>query len=55
MSDEPQDDSTPEDIMEGTTDYFNYLEECDSQECVYSYEALMRGSKILYDFRNQSG
>lgn len=47
-------DHTPEEIAQGTTDFVRYLEECDSQECVYTWEALMNGSVVLYDFRYQS-
>ncbi len=49
------DDFTPEEIAQGAEEYFRYMEECDSQECVYTYEALMRGSVLLYEFRDQSG
>ena len=49
MSDE-LDGHTPEEIARGSTDYFLYLEEIDSQECVYSWQRLMEGSVLLYDF-----
>ena len=48
------DGHTPEEIAQGTTDYMQYLEECDSQECNYSWIGLMNGSVVLYDFRNKS-
>jgi hypothetical protein len=47
---EPE-ESTPDEIAKGTSEYFNYLEECDSSECVYTWEAIMAGSILLYDFR----
>jgi hypothetical protein len=49
--DDELDDHTPEEIARGSQDYFEYLEECDSQEVNYNWEALVRGSVILYDFR----
>jgi len=42
---------TPEEIARGSSEYFLYLEEIDSQECIYTYEMLMKGSVLLYDFR----
>ena len=47
--------ATPEEIMHGSQEYFKYLEECDSMDCVYTFEALMKGSVMLYDFRNIKG
>lgn len=48
------DDHTPEEIAHGTTEFMDYMEECDSQECVYTWETLMRGSVLLYDFKEVS-
>jgi len=45
------DDHSPEEIAEGTTDFVKYLEECDSQAVLYAWEALIRGSVLLYDFK----
>jgi hypothetical protein len=42
---------TPEEIARGSQDYFEYLEECDSQEVAYTWETLLKGSVMLYDFR----
>jgi len=47
-------DHTPEEIAEGTTDFVNYLQECDSQIVLYAWDALIRGSVLLYDFRDKS-
>jgi hypothetical protein len=44
------DDHTPEEITQGAQEYFRYLEECDSQLFDNTWEALMKGSVILYDF-----
>jgi len=49
------DDHTPEEIAHGAQEYFRYLEEGDSTVCDYTWEALMKGSVLLYDFRYQSG
>ena len=45
------DEHTPEEIAHGSTDWLMYEEECDSREVNYTYETLMRGSVLLYDFR----
>jgi hypothetical protein len=52
MNDELE-EHTPDEIARGTTEFMDYLEECDSQECLYTWSALMNGSSLLYDFRNQ--
>jgi hypothetical protein len=44
---------TPEEIAEGTTDFVQYLEECDSQVFDGTWEMLIRGSVLLYNFREQ--
>ncbi len=49
------DEHTPEEIAQGMAEFIRYLEECDSQECLYTYEAIMKGSILLYDFRDKSG
>ncbi len=49
------DDMPVEDVAKGVTEFVMYLEECDSQECVYTYRALMDGSLLLYDFRGLNG
>ncbi len=54
MSDE-LDNITPEEIARGASEFVMYLEERDSQECIYTYEALMRRSVMLYDFRGTNG
>ena len=54
MSDELE-GHTPEEIAHGTTDYLMYLEECDGEECVYSWHRLMEGSVLLYEFRDKGG
>ena len=51
MSDEPLNEFTPEEIAQGASEFIMYLEECDSQECVYTWDALMNGSCLLYDFK----
>jgi hypothetical protein len=51
MEPDQLDEHTPEEIATGTTEFIMYLEECDSQECNYTWEALIRGSVLLYDFR----
>ena len=43
------DECTPEDIATGTDEFIKYLEECDSQECNYTWTALMNGTVLLYD------
>ena len=48
-----KDDHTPEEIAHGTTEFMDYMEECDSLECVYTWEALMNGSVLLYDFKDK--
>jgi hypothetical protein len=45
------DEHTPEEIAKGSSDYFLYLEECDSQEVIYTWETLLKGSVMLYDFK----
>jgi len=45
------DDHSPEEIAEGTAEFIRYLEECDSKECIYTWQALMEGSVVLYDFK----
>ena len=47
------DDLPVEEVAQGVSDFVNYLEECSDQECLYTYEALMRGSLLLYDFRDK--
>lgn len=54
MPPETLEDHSPEEIANGTTEFIQYLEECDSQEVNYTWETLMRGSLLLYDFRNKS-
>ena len=49
------DEHTHEEIARGTTDYLMYLEECDGEECVYSWHRLMEGSVLLYEFRDKGG
>ena len=41
--------ATPEEISEGTDEFIKYLEEIDSQECNYTWTALMNGTVLLYD------
>ena len=43
--------ATPEEIATGTTEFIQYLEECDSQVVNYTWTALMNGSIELYDFK----
>ena len=50
---EPE-ESTPEEIAQGSQEFIRYLEECDSTECNYTWEALMRGSVLIYDFRESA-
>ena len=47
------DEHTPEEIAQGTTEFMRYMEECDSQEVNYTWEAMIRGSVLLYEFRDQ--
>jgi hypothetical protein len=48
------DEHNPDEIAKGTSEYFNYLEEADSTECIYTWEALMQGSILLYDFKESA-
>lgn len=48
-----EEEHTPEEIARGSTEYFLYLEECDSQEVNYTYKSLMKGSVLLYDFSDR--
>lgn len=50
---EPIDSATPEEIVEGVTEFVQFLEECDSQVCDYTWSALMKGSVLIYD--NKAG
>ena len=52
---EDLDEHTPEEIAQGTTEFIQYLEECDSKEAAQTWEALMRTTVMLYDFRDKSG
>ncbi len=47
------DEHTPEEIAEGTREFVMFLEEADSMECVYTWRALMEGTVIEHDFRDQ--
>lgn len=48
------DDHSPEEIADGTRDFIQYLEECDSRECVYTWIGLMKGTILQYDFRDKA-
>ena len=47
------DDHTPEEIAQGTTEFIEYLEECDGKECVYTWRGLMEGTQVLYNFNDK--
>ena len=47
------DDLSPEEIAQGTTEFVQYLEECDSKEAAQTWEALMRTTVMLYNFRSK--
>lgn len=50
MTDE-DDEASPDEIATGTTEFVQYLEECDSMYVNYLWNGLMEGTIVLYDFR----
>ena len=42
------DEHSAEEIARGAGDFVMYLEECDSQECVYTYSALMESTVVIW-------